>query len=302
MTELKKTVTANNKLMNSSISDYYHKSVTGGKYTMTDEAGECVAAISKLDGYSYLTVVMGGKLMNVDKDDSKENTCFNDAQKMLDWVYDNIRYRVVVSPEQSIDFVGVKAGKDTDKVRLVPAREISALVPSNVSTASVSFEIVEDSVPSVVTAPVKAGDIMGEAVFFYAGEEVARVDLVAATDVERSIGGYIMSIISSIVGSNLFLLLSVCLFLACALYLAFLVCKYLGITDEKQIKELINKGKKMISAKSNVKKPAGKTAAKKPQSRKTAAKPQGEQAPQGKRPVAAKKPQNTKRSPSKSGK
>lgn len=293
---IEKTVTANNKLMNSSISDYYHKSVTGGKYTMTDEAGECVAAISNLDGYSYLTVVMGGKIMNIDSDDSKENTCFNDAKNMLDWVYDNIRYRVVVSPEQSIAFVDVKAGKDTDKLRLVPAKEVSALVPSNVSTASVSFEVVEGSVPSVVTAPVDAGTVMGQAAFFYAGEEVARVDLVASVDVERSTAGYIMSIISSIVGSDLFMIISICLFLACALYLAFLVCKLLGITDEKQIAQLISKGKKMLSGSNKNAKaqPKGKTAAKKTQNTKTAGKA---------RPAAnTKRPQNTKRPPSKNGK
>ncbi len=291
-----KTVTANNKLMNSSIADYYHKSVTGGKYTMTDEAGECVAAISNLDGYSYLTVVMGGKLMNVDKDDTKENTCFNDAKNMLDWVYNNIRYRVVVSPEQSIAFVDVKAGKDTDKVRLVPSKELSALVPSNVSTASVSFEIVEGSVPSVVTAPVKAGAAMGQAVFFYAGQEVARVDLMVANDVERSTGGYIMSVISSIVGSPLFLVLSIVIFLACALYLAFLVCKYLGITDEKQIMAFITKGKKKTAAsQKNIKtQPKKNTSAKRPQNTKSTGKA---------KPTAnTKRPQNTKRPPSKNGK
>ncbi len=291
-----KTVTANNKLMNSSIADYYHKSVTGGKYTMTDEAGECVAAISNLDGYSYLTVVMGGKLTNVDKDDTKENTCFNDAKNMLDWVYNNIRYRVVVSPEQSIAFVDVKAGKDTDKVRLVPSKELSALVPSNVSTASVSFEIVEGSVPSVVTAPVKAGTAMGQAVFFYAGQEVARVDLMVANDVERSTGGYIMSVISSIVGSPLFLVLSIVIFLACALYLAFLVCKYLGITDEKQIMAFITNGKKKIAASQrNVKtQPKKNTSAKRPQNTKSTGRA---------KPTAnTKKTQNTKRPPSKNGK
>ena len=287
---IEKTVTANNKLMNSSISDYYHKSVTGGKYTMTDKAGECVAAISNLDGYSYLTVVMGGKITNIDKDDEKENTCFNDAKKMLDWVYSNIRYRVVVSPEQSIAFVDVKAGKGTDKLRLIPSKELSALVPSNVSTASVSFEIVEGSVPSVVTAPVEAGTIMGQAVFFYAGQEVARVDLMAATDIERSTGGYIMSIISSIVGSDVFMILSICIFLVCAAYLALLVCKLLGITDEKQIMAFIGAKKKELTA---AKKKAGvkmksnhTTAGKRPQGKQAPArkKPQSKQAPSGKKP------------------
>ena len=46
----------------SSITDYYHQSVTGGKYTATDKAGECAAVVTNMDGYSYLAVTLGGKL------------------------------------------------------------------------------------------------------------------------------------------------------------------------------------------------------------------------------------------------
>lgn len=238
-----KTVTSGNKMMSSSIADYYHKSVTGGKYTMTDEAGECVAAVSNMDGYSYLTIVLGGKLMNVDSDSAKENTSFNDAQKMLNWVYENIRYRVVVSPEQSITVIDVDAGKDTDKLRLIPEKETSALVPSKVNTASVSFEIVPGSVPKKVTAPVKAGEIMGQAKVYYAGEEITTINLVASQDIQRSAIGFVMGIISNIVGSKLFLVLSILVFLACAAYLAYMLCKFFGIIDDKNLKPLQRKKK-----------------------------------------------------------
>ncbi len=269
-----KTVTSNNKMMNASISDYYHKSVTGGKYTMTDEAGECVAVVSNMDGYSYLTVVMGGKLMNIDSDSSKENTCFTDAQTMLDWVYENIRYRVVVSPEQSVAFVDVKAGKGTDKLRLIPEKETSALVPSRVTTAAVSFEVVDGSVPSEITAPVKAGTVMGQAKVYYAGEEITTINLIASQDIERSVSGFIMGIISSIVGSKLFLVVSILLFLACAGYLAYILCKFFGIIDDKNLKPLTAKKKKV---------PVGSKTAKKPVQKKP----------------AQRKPQQTKRPPTK---
>ncbi len=273
-----KTVTSNNKMMNASIADYYHKSVTGGKYTMTDEAGECVAAVSNMDGYSYLTIVMGGKLMNIDSDSSKENTCFNDAQTMLGWVYDNIRYRVVVSPEQSIAFVDVKAGKDTDKLRLIPEKETSALVPSKVTTAAVSFEVVEGSVPSEVTAPVKAGTVMGQAKFYYAGEEITTVNLIASQDIERSTSGYIMGVISGIVGSKFFLVLSILLFLACAGYLAYILCKFFGIIDEKSLQAFMQKNKKNAPVAKKAARPAAKS--------------------QSAKRTVQKKPQNTKRPPS----
>ncbi len=264
-----RTVASGNKMTNASIGDYYHKSVTGGKYTSTDDAGECVAVVSNMDGYSYLTVVLGGKLKNIDSDSAKENTCFNDAKKMLSWVYENIRYRVVVSPEQSVAFLNVEAGKDTDKLRLIPEKETSALVPSKVTTASVSFEIVEGSLPAKVTAPVKAGTVLGQAKVYYAGEEITSINLIASQDIERSTIGFIMGKISALVGSKGFLAVSIILFLLCAAYLAYMLCKYFGIIDDKSLKPLTPKKKKATPAK---KRPQGTAMAKKPVAKKPAAK------------------------------
>ena len=148
-------------MKNAAISDYYHQSVTGGKYTATEKAGECAAVVTNMDGYSYLAVTLGGKLSDIDSDGVKENSCFTDIKRMLNWVYENIRYRVIASSDQSICVVNVKAGKDADKVRLVPEKETSALVPSGVTPASVMFEVIEESVKKDITAPVQAGEVLG---------------------------------------------------------------------------------------------------------------------------------------------
>lgn len=203
-----RTYNASNKMTNAAIPDYYHSSVTGGKQTGTEKAGECIAVISNKDGYSYLTVVMGGKLMNVDSDSSLENTCMTDAANMLSWVYDNIRYRVIVSPGQTVKTLPVIAGKGTDNLRLVPETEASALVPSKASPASVMFEIVEGTAKEKLMAPVKAGEVLAQAKVYYAGQELTTVNLVAANDVKLSFIGLIMAGIRAVVGSTLFMLLS----------------------------------------------------------------------------------------------
>lgn len=229
-----RTYKTGNKMINPSIADYYHDSVTAGKYTSTDDAGECAAVISNKDGYSYITITMGGKLRDIDKDGIDENTCFTDAKKMLDWVYENIRYRVIVAPEQTITTVDIIAGKDTDELRLIPEKETSALVPSKVTAASVLFEIVEGSIPEKIKAPVKAGDILGQAKVYYAGRELTTINLIASRDVERSVVGYIVSGISGLVGSKIFLVITVLLFLAMAGHLAYMLCKFFGIIEEKK--------------------------------------------------------------------
>ena len=247
-----------NKMKTSTIADYYHQSVTGGKYTATEKAGECAAVVTNMDGYSYIAVTLGGKLKDIDSDGVKENSCFTDIKKMLNWVYENIRYRVIASPDQSIAVVSVRAGKDTDKVRLVPEKETSALVPSNVTPASVMFEIVEDSVKKDITAPVQAGEVLGQAKVYYAGIELQTVNLVAAQTVERSFTGLIMSKLSDLVGSTAFMMLTILLFLAAAGYLAFIMSKFYG-WDKKIAKAVAAKNtqpEKSPQKKATVKRPA----------------------------------------------
>ncbi|MBQ7116744.1 MAG: D-alanyl-D-alanine carboxypeptidase [Clostridia bacterium] len=214
-----RTYNASNKMLNATISDYYHSSVTGGKQTMTDKAGECIAVVSSKDGYSYLTVVLGGKLTDVDKDGVDENTCMTDAKKMLNWVYENIRYRVVASPTQHVAMVEVVSGKGTDKLRLIPEKETSALVPANATTASVLFEVVEGTVPAKVKAPVKAGDIIGQANILYAGQVLAKINIVAANDVSLSFTGLIMNTVRAVMTSWVFIILVALAAVGCIGYL-----------------------------------------------------------------------------------
>ena len=252
----KRTFKSSNKMKNASIADYYHQSVTGGKYTATEKAGECAAVVTNMDGYSYLAVTLGGKLSDIDNDGVKENSCFTDIKRMLNWVYDNIRYRVVASPDQSVCVVSVKAGKDADKVRLVPEKEISALVPSNVTPASVMFEVVEDSVKKDITAPVQAGEVLGQAKVYYAGTELLTVNLVAAQTVERSFTGLVMSKLSDLVGSTAFMVLTILMFLAAAGYLVIIMSKFYG-WDKKIVGTKVSQ----TSSKTAVKKSAVKKAA-----------------------------------------
>ena len=196
-----------NKMMNSGVPDYYHSSVVAGKYTSTTEAGECIAVVSNQDGYSYIAVVMGGRLDNIDTDDAKENTSMTDAKRMLDWVYSNIRYRTVVVPTQTVTVIEVVAGKDADTLRLVPEGEISALVPANATPDSVKFTVIEGPADNKVNAPVKAGDVIAKAEVEYSGIKIATVNLVAANSIEMSFTGLTMSWISSVLSSDAFILI-----------------------------------------------------------------------------------------------
>ena len=199
--------------------DYYQSAVTGGKYTATTKAGECVAVTSSQDGYSYLTVVMGGSLKDVDNDGVNENTAYTDAKALLDWVYSNIRFRTIASTSQISAVVNVVAGKNIDTLRLVPETETRALVPAKATTNAVLIQPIPESLPQEVRAPIKQGDVICQARVLYANQEIATINLVAYEDVELSVFRMFMTKLSRVMSSTAFIVIEI---LALILVLAYL--------------------------------------------------------------------------------
>ena len=239
-----RTFSATNRMRNQTISDYYLSSVNAGKQTSTEKAGECAAVIASQDGYTYLSIVMKGRLEDIDRDTVKENTALTDSKKMLSWAFDNIRYRVVVSPSQVVAMIDITAGKGTDKVKLVPEKEISALVPSNATPASVLYEIVEGSAPEKLRAPVKKGEVIAKAKVYYAGQVLTDVNLVAEENVKLSFFGLIASGISAIMTSGFFIFVIGVAAILALCYFALLLKKYLidtGVIFEKAPAKAQNK-------------------------------------------------------------
>ena len=299
-----RTYQASNKMQNAAIADYYHSSVTGGKQTSTNLAGECIAVISNADGYSYLTIVMDGRMEDIDDDYYDENTSMTDAQQMLDWVYENIRYRVVATPEQTVATLDVVAGQGTDKLQLVPEKETSALVPSMASPASVMFEFTGGEAPESIVAPVEAGDIIAQADVFYAGQKLTTVNLVAAETVRLSFAGLVTSSVKKVVGSVYFLVLT---FVAAAIGVLRFALDVKDFFDAERKKSyeplpssfevLVENIKKKLSFGGKKKKDGKKTANKKSAGKLSAAKDSTKKAKgqPAARPTAKKAPAQTKK-------
>ncbi|MGN0468442.1 MAG: D-alanyl-D-alanine carboxypeptidase family protein [Acutalibacteraceae bacterium] len=241
-----------NKMANATIADYYHSSVTGGKQTSTDEAGECIAVTTSKDGYSYLVVVMKGKLVDTDSDNVKENTCMLDAKAMLTWVYNNVRFKVVAAPGQIVDCVDISAGKGTDTLKLTPEKEVSVLALSKVSSYSVLIEPIAETVPKKIRAPKKAGDIICQAKVLYANKELTTINLVAAEDVNLSFTGLFITGLSSILMSKLFITVEIILLIILLCYLA---VKIYNIRSEKKISlHIVSQNRKTKNEASGTKK------------------------------------------------
>ncbi len=298
-----RTYQASNKMQNAAIADYYHSSVTGGKQTSTNLAGECIAVISNADGYSYLTIVMGGRMDDIDDDYYDENTSMTDAQQMLDWVYENIRYKVIATPEQTVATLDVIAGQGTDKLHLVPEKETSALVPAMASPASVMFEFTGGEVPESIVAPVEAGDIIAQADVFYAGQKLTTVNLVASETIRLSFGGLVSSAVKKVVGSVYFLVLTFIAAAVAALRFALDVKDFFDMERKRSYEPLPSSFEVLVE---NIKKKLTFGGKKKADGKKKGKKPVQKGKPDGKKkaPVKNGTPSlagNGKRSPQKTG-
>lgn len=234
-----RTYDATNKMKNAAITDYYQSSVVGGKQTSTDEAGECIAVTTSQDGYSYLVVVLKGSLMDVDKDGVNENTAVVDAKQLIDWVYKNIRFKVIATANQTVSVIKVIAGRKSDTLRLVPEKETSALVPAKASSSSVLIKPVEESLPKKVVAPVKAGEVICQAKVYYADEEITTINLVSADDVKLSLIRLIMSKVATLLSSTFFIVLEIVALIGVGVYIGMMIMN----SDKKKKTNVVPKKK-----------------------------------------------------------
>ena len=146
----------------------FYRGCTGLKTGSTDKAGFCISATAERDGMSLICVIMGAE------SGDKRNAI---ASRLLDYGFAN--YGVYSHTHDGIDDVRVTGGV-TDRVK-VEAESFSAVLPKE-KTSKIKYKI---ELPENISAPVKAGDKVGEMVFTCDGEEIGRAGIYATEDVPR---------------------------------------------------------------------------------------------------------------------
>lgn len=165
---------------------YSYTPCKGIKTGTTAEAGYCLASYASQNGYTYLTIIIQGAEGWKNRTYSGGNTAFNETIRAYKWVFDNIKLTPIATPKDKVTQVNVDLGRKKDKVTLVPAQEVQALITSSIDSSGISIELIPESLPKEVLAPIKPGDKIGKAKVLYAGEELTTVDLAASEEVKRS--------------------------------------------------------------------------------------------------------------------
>ncbi len=175
------------------VSTYYNlyyrlDSVNGLSFSYTGDAGYCMAitATSK-KGLSYVFVVM-----NSNEKDAGENEILgcDDCVALMNWTFRNFQSVPVVDTGNMICEIPVTLSSSTDHVIALPDRKISALLPADADLSEVvrtEYTLKSDT----LTAPVSAGEVIGELTVYVNGAEYGQTDLVAKNNVDRSMWAYL---------------------------------------------------------------------------------------------------------------
>lgn len=191
-------------MLNSGYKDYYCKYLKGGKTGHTSIAGRCFVSTASKDGYNYIAVCLNSTFNDVDNDGYDENGAFLDTKAMYEWAFSNIKLVSVSDPAMVVGEIPVKYSASTDHVNLCPAEAVYSLVPVGTEAGGLLIEPIEDTVPEVLKAPIKKGEVICKGRVLYAGEVIKEIDLVASTDVSRSIFAVFGTALKALFSSWLF--------------------------------------------------------------------------------------------------
>lgn len=215
-----------NLCLNGAYEDYYIPAMSHGK-AGTDNNDKCsLVSVATKDGYTYLCVVLNADTFDEDEDGYLENLAMIDSKDLYEWAFEHVRLRVVADTTRVVTEIKVNHSDQFDYVSLVPMTQISALVPEGIDEETCYITVVDELTKKEIDAPVHKGDVLGVASIQYAGEEIARVDLVASFDVERNYARYIGDTIISILTSKIFIsIIAILVIAAIVLIVVFIFVK-----------------------------------------------------------------------------
>lgn len=165
---------------------YWYPGCTGLKTGYTSEAMYCLAATAERDGTEYIAVILHG--------DSIESRNA-DAKALLNYAFANFTLAPLPLDEE-LGEAAVEYGKSSLVPLALGEGSRSLLVEKGGEACAFSVEL-----DGPLSAPLRAGEPVGELVVTRGGEEIARRELVAARGVERiGFWGILGTLAGSLIG------------------------------------------------------------------------------------------------------
>ena len=165
---------------------YLYTGAAGVKTGYTRAAGYCLISTAEREGLHFLAVVMGcDGWLNAHIEDYLN---FEDTIKLYDWGFSDFSYRNVVDTQEAVYELDVQLAQDHAKAVLYPQQRLRLLLPRDTSDDDISLDF--NIFRSNLVAPVKAGEILGEAIVSVNGEIYGTVNLITREEVDLARSEY----------------------------------------------------------------------------------------------------------------
>lgn len=199
---------------------YYYKPVTGVKTGSTEKAGYCLISTASQDGYNYLCVMMHAPMKDKNGKTRTDRPDLADTKKLYQWAFSSFKLQPGADVKEPVAQIKVKCSFGKDKVNLLPEKELSVLLPSEVNASSI---IKTPNIPKELTAPVKKGQVVGTATLTLANEKIGEINLIAEETIERSDLLFVLDAIGRFFSSGVFKVLLILLVLCVILYIVYVI-------------------------------------------------------------------------------
>ncbi len=173
------TIYNRNYLITTSMTeDYYYSYAEGMNAGATDEGGDCVVTSGKLDGLTYVCVVMGG-----DVSDPNVNHAYKVAKNTLRYALVNFSVMKLKSQKTAITSLPVKFSATHDSVNIKMSKDLSSLIYSGVDVAR-EIKFITQLDYEVLEAPFDEGYKVGSIKAIYNGNLLDEADLITENAID----------------------------------------------------------------------------------------------------------------------
>jgi len=212
---------SHSNIIMSAASDYYLYGVKGIKTGNLQLGGRNIITMGSSDGNKYLLVLLNAPFYDENGDSRYYHII--DAYNLMEWVFDNFNYQVLLEKDEEIAEIKVSNSDGNGYVLIKPAREVSSLWYNDVDTTAIQKNI---TLAEDVSAPVKKGQKLGEIELKMSDEVIDVVDLVASDNVERSLLKFNFSMAKDFFNSTWFAVAIISSVIISLLYLAICIWAY----------------------------------------------------------------------------
>lgn len=210
-------------------SNYYVSGVKGLKTANMTAQGRSLICEASRDGNSFLVILLAAPFEDADGDLQFYHQA--DAASLLNWVFKHFSYQIILGENTELGQIKVKNGDGSDYVLVKPKNAFMTLW---YDTADMSSIVQDVTLYENVSAPVEAGEKLGEVTLKFSGEVIATIDLVATSSVKLSTYKYYLGLIQHFPKTPWLTNAIIISILLCAIYIA--LCIYAHVYHKQRLK------------------------------------------------------------------